>query len=292
MADAPPDVVIDREYLSQFSRPTFGLIIHKDGVPDDPDANTVSVIMEASDGTVIFERDATREDLGDFKVTLSSMETKAPDNYNLTWTYSLDTVPQMYQSYLQVGPAAPMYDDLDSDFKLVIEQVWFRFADCFDSPYGGPFLTTLFQTAMNRQRMAQLLRASVQYLNTISQPHFVYTIDGPGNLFPVSAWGGLLEAGLYIEIIKHLRRSYVEQPVVAGAGSITILDRRDYLQRWGEILADETDSYKRMLDNFKIANMGLGRPAVLLSGGVYGSYGPSRLPGSAAARPRYYYSFA
>ena len=39
-----------------------------------------------------------------------------------------------------------------------------------------------------------------------------------------------------------------------------------------------------MLSDFKIQMMFLSRPRVLVSGGAYGNWGPTRLPGSAAAR--------
>lgn len=287
-----PDTQVDREYLSQYSQPTFGIYIHVEGVLGDPDFNDVTVTMahEAS-GDVVFTRAATRMGTGDFRVTLSSMETMEPDNYILTWEYEVDTVPQIFGSYLEVGPAHPQYDSLGADFKLIIEQSWSRFADLYDSPNGGPNLQTYFQTRFNRNRLGQLMRIAVGRLNTLSQPHQSYTVEGDSGLFPVASWGPLLEQMLYIEVIKHLRRSYVEQPAVDGSGGLTYLDRRDYLQRWGEILQDEEKSMKSMLDTFKIANMGLGQPAVLVAGGVYGDYGPTRLPGSAAARPRYYYSF-
>jgi hypothetical protein len=63
------------------------------------------------------------------------------------------------------------------------------------------------------------------------------------------------------------------------------------MQRWRDVLQMEQEDATSMLEVFKIANMGLGRPKVLVSGGVYGDYGPTRLPNSAAARPRYYYRF-
>jgi hypothetical protein len=54
---------------------------------------------------------------------------------------------------------------------------------------------------------------------------------------------------------------------------------------------EEEEAAKAQLQVFKIASMGLGRPAILISGGVYGRYGPTRMAGSVAARPRYWTRF-
>jgi hypothetical protein len=56
-------------------------------------------------------------------------------------------------------------------------------------------------------------------------------------------------------------------------------------------MLDEEELVKQQLQHFKIASMGLGRPAVLISGGVYGRFGPTRMAGSIAARPRYWTRF-
>jgi hypothetical protein len=93
-----------------------------------------------------------------------------------------------------------------------------------------------------------------------------------------------------VEVIKHLMRSYVEQPDAQGIATAR-LDRRDYLQRWQVMFQIESDELKQLQDVFKIAHMGLSSPTVLVSGGVYGNYGPTRLVGSAAARPRYWARF-
>jgi hypothetical protein len=117
-------------------------------------------------------------------------------------------------------------------------------------------------------------------------------MDGVGgSIFPVAQWGPLLATSTYVEALKHLRRSYVEQPALQTATGITRQDRSYYLDRWGQILVDEQDTLKGELDTFKKSLMSLGRPRVLVSGGVYGRYGPTRVAGSVAARPRYYSRF-
>lgn len=89
------------------------------------------------------------------------------------------------------------------------------------------------------------------------------------------------------EALKHLKRSYVEQPSVEGIAQARF-DRRDYMTRWGEILSDEQPELDKMLDQFKMAFMGLGSVQALVAGGVYVQFAPTRVVGSMAARPYYW----
>jgi hypothetical protein len=283
----------ERQYASQYGTPSVGFVVHRAGVPGDADANEVTVRMETLDGTtVVFERPALHPSTGTYEVILTSAETQSPGLFKMTWSYAIDGLPQTFVSLLEVGESSPAYDRLDEGMKAVVESAWIRFADLFDSPQGGPHLQVYFQTRFGRGRMAQLLGIALGRLNTIAQPHTTYSLEGPpnGKQFPLAQWGGLLDQALYIEAIKHLIRSYVEQPEPVGV-NVARLDRRDYMQRWESILNMEQADLKGSLDVFKMAHMGLGRPSVLVSGGVYGTYGPTRLSHSAAARPRYYARF-
>jgi hypothetical protein len=191
-------------------------------------------------------------------------------------------VPQELQTYIQIGATNPAYDALDAGMKGIVESVWIRFADMFDSPQGGPHLQVFFQTAFSRGRIAQLLQIALNKINLTMQPAFSFTTDA-GSQFPYQDWGGLLEQGLYIETIRHLIRSYVEQPNPTGV-TVSRMDRRDFSDRWTSVYEMEYADYMNMLSDFKIQMMFLSRPRVLVSGGAYGNWGPTRLPGSAAAR--------
>lgn len=282
----------DRQYVGQYSNTVLGAIVYVQGQAADPDSSHVSVTMvnEETNATV-FTRDATREAVGTYEVTLNSSETEETGPFSITWNYTVGGNAQFEKSFILVGEFSPDYDELVPSMKSIVESVWIRFADLFDSPSGGPNLQTYFQSHFTRGRISQLLRVAVGILNTRAQPFQSYTIDGDGGAsFPTERWGALLEQALYVEVLKHLRRSYVEQPLFMG-GEVTRLDRRDYLDRWGQILADEQDLLKSQLDVFKISQMGLGKPAVLVSGGVYGRYGPTRYAGGLPGRPRFYARF-
>lgn len=286
------ELIGDRQYVGQFSNAAFGLEVHKSGLLADADGNAVTATLTNLDGTVVVftGRAATHAGAGLYEVLLSSVETQNPGLWKLTWTYALNGIPQTFVGLLEVGVSSPQYDSLSPGFKGVIESVMWRFADLFDSPLGGPHLQVYFQTRWSRGRAAQMLQAAVGKLNSIAQPHMTYTIDEATGPFPYQSWGPLLEQGLYIEVIKHLIRSYVEQPLADGV-TVPRLDRRDYMNRWKEVLDMEMADYTAAMEVFKIANMGLGRPRVLVSGGVYGNFGPTRSSHSAAARPRYWARF-
>lgn len=284
------DMLGERQYVSQYATDPVGLTVYRGGAPGDADGNDVTFRMESLDGTVVvFERSATHTATGTYETLLSSVESGQPGLYKVTATYTIDGTPQNHIGIVEVGESNPAYDSLDVGMKAIVESVWVRFADLFDSPTGGPHLQVYFQTRFNRGRIAQLLGMALNRLNTIAQPHMTYSLHGPpeGAQFPYASWGGLLDNLTYIEAIKHLVRSYTEQPLADGI-TVSRLDRRDYMERWMRVLAMEQEDAKASLDVFKIAHMGLGRASVLVSGGVYGDYGPTRLPGSAAARPRYW----
>lgn len=283
---------LDPQYISQYTPAVLGLAIHVAGNPGDPDGQSVTVTMSNNDtGAMILDRVATRVDVGKYEITLTTDESSVPGPYTLTWHYAISGVNDTYMTAILVGTADPAYDSLSDDMKFIVDQVCIRFADLFDSPNGGPHLQTYFQTHYNRGRVAQLMGQSLRSLNTRMQPAQRFTLDGVnGPLYPVLDWGPVLEQATYVEVIKHLRRSYVEQPMLQG-GEVTRHDRRDYMDRWSMILSDEAEQLKQQMETMKIAFMGLGRPAILVSGGVFGRFGPTRFAGSVAARPRYYARF-
>lgn len=285
------DVFDDKQYVSQFGTDLTGILLFRNGVPSDADGVVNVSMVSNTTGDILFTRPADHIGVGDYSITFNSADTSIPDVYFLDWSYQVNMVDQFNQTAIEVGPANPHYDPLSANMKQVIENVYYRFNDLLDSPDGRPNLTTFIQSKFGRGRMAQLLNTAMGRLNTMAQPYSTYSINDAS--FPMAQWGSLLETALYIEALKHLRRSYVEQANITGGASANVsrTDRRDYLQRWGEILADETEMFKSQLDVFKIAHMGLGKPGVLVSGGVYGRYGPTRLAGSVAARPRYYARF-
>lgn len=263
---------LDRRYLSRYSSEQVGFTSIISGEPADVDGQAVtSALVNAVDASLIRSPVVIRLGTGVYAVILTSVDTALVRLLDLQFTYSIGGVPGAYAIELQVGPSAPDYDVLSSDWKAVVEATWVRFADLFDSPLGGPNLQVYAQSRFGRNRMAQLLRQAVGRLNTISQPHQTYSIEGD---FPFERWGALAEQALYVEVIKHLIRSYVEQPEVVLTATVSRLDRRDYMQRWQEMLAIEQADLERQLDNFKIASLNLSSVRVLVSGGAFGRLGP------------------
>lgn len=287
MESAAELALVERHWVSQFATAIVGIEVYSGGVLTDADGDVAyTMVSEASEeiATGTAEHPAT----GTYDVGLSSQQTNSVGLYLIYWDYTIGGIPQTQETYIEVGPRSPTYDALTAPMKMLVEQVYIRFADLFDSPLGGPHLQVYSQANFGRERIAQLLRAALGRLNSISAPHQTYTLDGNGGKeFPLASWGSVLEQALYVEIIKHLRRSYVEQPSAQGV-SLAYFDRRDYMNRWEAVLRDEERDLEKMIEQFKIAHMGLGKPAMLVGGGVYMDIAPSRVIGPLVARPFYW----
>ncbi len=268
-----------------------GINIVRNGSPADPDGQAVRAIVTADDGATILDRPATRKNVGTYEVLFDGGSTDRLGPFLTTFYYTIAGTPEKFEIPIIIESGSPAYNVLPDDFQSIVDGVRIKFADLFDSPDGGPYLLTQYQAHFTPSRYAQLLGSALGKLHTSSQPYMSYTLnpdDGP--LFPVAKWGALLSQALYVEVISHLRRSYTEQPDFRG-GNVARLDRRDYFDRWGIILQEEREQLARQLDTYKIAHMMMGRPRVLVSGGAYGRYGPTRRPTSAAARPRYWTTY-
>lgn len=257
-------------------------VINGSGSIVDADAAVTGSFYTYANDALVFTRSAVKVVTGVYRITFSSAETATPGAYYLRYTYNLSGIAQQYQIDIEVpSSSAPLYESVSDGIREVVESVWIRFADLFDSAVGGPHLSMYAQSNFGRERITELCRIAIGRLNTIAQPNQSYSISGD-SIFPVTQWGALLEQATYIEVIKHLMRSYVEQPDAQGIPSAR-LDRRDYLSRWAQILAAEESTLSGQLDVFKLASMNLGTPSVLVAGGVYGNL----VRTTPAARPKH-----
>lgn len=275
-------------FISRYSIANLDfVVINAVGAVVAADAPPVATFRNYATGAQIWARATTMLAApGTYRVTVSSVESGTPGLFYIDWTYAISGVAQQYRTDIEIpATTSSLYNALSDDYQSVVDYSWARFEDLFDSDVGGPHLKMYAQANFGRERVAQLMRVALNNLNSSSQPHSTYSIEPTGQAFPLTEWSGILEQGTTIEIIKHLMRSYVEQPDAQGVTSAR-LDRRDYLSRWREILEIETEEYQRQLAVFKMAQMNLGRGAILVGGGIYGripshtnpAQRPSRMP--------------
>jgi len=272
-------------FVSRYSIANADLtVINGSGAIVDADSDSVTgALHNYGDDSEIFSRSAVKIDTGIYRITLSSVETNTPGLFYLKFSYTLGSA-QEYRTDVEIPQtSAPLYEALSEGMRDIIESVWMRFSDLFDSAVGGPHLKEYSQSNFGRERIAELLRVAVGRLNTVSQPYQSYGITGDSE-FPIVQWGALLEQATMVEAIKHLMRSYVEQPSAQGIQSAR-LDRRDYLNRWETVLRIEESTLTSQLDIFKMASMNLGQPSIMVAGGVYGNLRRNAPPARPHHRP-------
>lgn len=294
----PPASLTEFSYIPQGSLNPVGITINVQGTPTDVDPGTlvtVSIYPVPYPATTadingamidpVYTGTAEPVSTGTYQVPQAGISVLVPGYYRFDWSFTLNGTPITTHQYFQVGPPSPAYDSMQPQYVNAVEQVWIKFADIYDSPFGGPYLTVWYNQHFGRGRIAQLMEQAVWHINNSTQPPTNYSVLG-GQGFPLQSWAGLLNTATTVEVIKHLMRSYTEEPIVVGNISVR-LDRRDYLQRWGSLLATEQAQLTAETTVFKTQMMFNGQPRVLIQGGAFGSYGVPRYIGSIPARPLY-----
>jgi hypothetical protein len=141
--------------------------------------------------------------------------------------------------------------------------VWKKLEDCFDAEDEGPWLRDMTLNYFNESKMGVFIPEALFDINE-RQPRTTLTIDyffnEPGD--PTADLPFLAQA-VFIKVLRHLMRSYVEQPLPQGA-QIVYEDRRDYLQRWQLIYQLELEAFEKNLGYFKRRFLGLGTSKLLV----------------------------
>jgi hypothetical protein len=171
--------------------------------------------------------------------------------------------------------------------QVIAAHVWDLLEDCFDSEEGGPWLRDMTLSFFDKGKVEQFIPyALLEVNNTPPATHllvddFVHVTLGPDGVTPVSADPvesiPVIAFGVLIQVIRHLMRSYVEQPAPMGS-EVAYEDRRDYLQRWQMILQDLDAEWQRMLALWKRQFYHFGKSALSIhskAGRLYGQTGTS-----------------
>lgn len=304
------DSSVVRRFVSQGGRGYISVGIFNGTDPVDPDPDTVSLRVWYRDPTVEFPssddqrgsivleadgEDIKRADVGKFYFDIGPELTRQRGVLTAEWTYLVDGKTFQFNDYLQILDQMPFYERLSEQEKAVVEQVSWMFADLYDSTEGGPHLLDEFQTHFGYERIAQLSAIAVTRINTIGFGRPTTFGVGPETTPPPETFTGLVIIGTYLEVIKHLIRSYTEIPARPNM-NVTYVDRRDYAQRWQQIYQMEYPEWKSAVKMAKLSLLNLGRSSLLVSGGMYtsgGRSGPFMLsPWSAQVRAFRFYPAA
>lgn len=156
----------------------------------------------------------------------------------------------------------------------IAEAVWLKLEDCFDSEQGGPWLRDMTLAWFERRKVEKFVAQGLLLVNVwppttnIDLSYFTTKVINPDPAVPAGTTQTdpdqyvIMQATL-VSVIKHLMRSYVEQPQPQGA-NIVWQDRRDYLQRWSTILEIEERALKEMLSLWKRQFYNLGTGSLLV----------------------------
>lgn len=149
---------------------------------------------------------------------------------------------------------------------LISEYVWIRLEDCFDSDEGGPYLRDMTLKAFTKDKIPAFIPDALFEIS--QQPHgSQVTIGQFTTPMPDGTDNpdiGLLVQGTLVSVIRHLMRSYVEQPDLTGTQT-GYENRRDYLQRWQTIYQIELERYQRWLALWKRQFLGYSHSALLVA---------------------------
>jgi len=261
--------------VSQYSEELIGIAVFEAGELQNADGDVLLTITRDSDDfAILINAVATNDGVGLYSYILDSVQTQEKGSFTATWNYDFAGDPRIFAFQFEIVDAMPHWDSLEEEHKMMVDNIYHKVSDGFDSTQGGPYVWEMPQSHFNFDTIAKLMMIdALTYLNYSPPKAFIppFTIGingGGGPAFPVN-WYGLLERATGYELYKHLATSYLEIPEPVGV-NVAHLDRREYYDRWmkrAEIEKEELDHMIKMLK--REFRFGVKSRSMLLAGGIF-----------------------
>lgn len=237
-----------------------------DGQPVSADQiMQVNYIVQKPDGTTQTNVGVIQDDGQGF---LRWTDTTLSGEYLVQVQFQLvdGEIRSMMQSFSVVNPFADA--PAPTDTQLITAAVWLRLEDLFDSTEGGPWLRDKTLAHFDEGKIAAFIPEALMDIN-LQMPPTSYDLHffTAGNTTPwdtINPNMSLLVKGVLVLTIRHLMRSYTEQPALQGA-QVVWQDRQRYTQEWMGVYQVEYQDYIQAVRLWKRTALNLGRSALLTS---------------------------
>lgn len=220
---------------------------------------SVQFIVQKPDGTSSSTPGTVESDGAGF---LRWTDTTEEGEYRVQAQFTLVT-GEIRSDLLNFSVYDPFNPPTPTAQEIVAEQVLLRLEDCFDSADGGPWLKQETLAHFDATKVIDFIPEALLDIN-VQMPPSNYDIStfinsDPTNVNPNEP---LLVKGVLVLTIRHLMRSYTEQPTPQG-GQIVWHDRTRYQQAWGSIYQIEYADYIQAVRLWKRTALRLGSSALL-----------------------------
>lgn len=168
----------------------------------------------------------------------------------------------------------PFIENPQTQKSIIAEEVWMRLEDCFDSELGGPWLRDQTLRYFDSSKIERFIPEGLVFINgwppitNFGLDTFTTQVPDPDPALPPGSLQSdpdmiLIVQATLLAVIKHLMRSYVEQPLPQGA-NIVWQSKRDYLERWNTIYNIEWDFFKEIVALWKRQFLQYGKTSLLI----------------------------
>lgn len=167
------------------------------------------------------------------------------------------TVPVFYDvidAFERAGPSA---------VDPAVDMCWTMLEDCFDSEFGGPWLRDMTMRVFDKTKVRELAPSVMMQINQ-QMPFTDYTLATPtGYPWLEGDAAALFGQGLLVASIRHLMRSYTEQPDIVSS-PVAFMDRKKYADSWKKIYDVESPLFERWVTRFKLRSYDMTHASILL----------------------------